>query len=411
MMKTENFIRMREDSSKRKGERLQMDGDKTVKTYQEEQNMVDGRIMKSVLRTFRGVTLIELMVVLTIFSVVMAGLYSSYSVQMKAGVREYRLAESEMEFQIGKMVLERDLAMAGYGIADDYSAVTPSFSPRVADAADADPDTLTITGTALGRDSRATQAWSYTMISSAATASNYYPFALPASAFQDARENLRPNDVVIYMNPTTRTFLASSVGANSITGKSWLFPFPPSGMNSRPDPLDLGVVVYGLQTQPTGTATYAGNPYYTVKYFLGGTRPSYCEPSTLNLLRSEDRQTPGTDPGQPLFNCVLDFQVAFGIDKTEDGLIDCWDNGGQTEAAGYLIDVLRARLKQIKVYILVQQGKMDPNYTSPNTIRVGDASLTSCTGTGVGRTFTFTAAQKNYRWKVLALSVTPRNIR
>ena len=187
--------------------------------------------------------------------------------------------------------------------------------------------------------------------------------------------------------------------------------FPPSGTNPRPDPLEKGIVAYGVQTQPSGTASYADNPYYTVEYLIGGTQPSYCAPGSQNLLRKENRQNPETDPGQPLFNCVLDFEVAFGIDKTEDGLIDCWDNGGQTEAAGYSVDVLRTRLKQIKVYILVQQGKLDPTFTSPDTIRVGDASLTSCTGTGVGRTVTFTAAQKNYRWKVLALSVTPRNIR
>jgi prepilin-type N-terminal cleavage/methylation domain-containing protein len=389
-------------------------GEKTVKIYGEEQTMIDNKIIRSELRTHRGVTIIELLVVLSIFSVVMAGLYSSYSVQMKAGVREYRLAESEMEFQIGKMVLERDLAMAGYGIADDYSALATSFTPTVAAATNANPDTLTITGTALGRESRAAQAWSYTMIDSAATTSNYYPFATPASTFQDARENLRPNDVIIYMNPTTRTLLASSLGANPITNRSWLFPFPQNGAPSRPDPLEMGVVAYGLQTQPTGTAPYADTPYYTVKYSLGGTPPSYCEPTTQNLLRSEDRQNPAIDQGQPIFNCVLDFQVAFGIDTTEDGLIDCWDNGGQTEAAGYPVAVLRTRLKQIKVYILVQQGKMDLNYTSPASITVGDGSLNACplgSVGGVGRIFPITAALKHYHWKVLALSVTPRNIR
>lgn len=377
----------------------------------EGQNMVNCRTPNTGLRTPKGVTLIELMVVLTIFSIVMAGLYSAHSAQMKAGVKEYRLAESEMEFQIGKMVLERDLAMAGYGIADNYSAVTTSFNPRVADATDGNPDTLTLVGTALGRESRATQAWSYTMIDSAATASNYYPYSSPTTTLNDVRENLRTNDLVVYMNPTTKTLLALSSGSNSITGKSWLFPFPPSGMNPRPDPLQMGIVAYGLHTQPTGTASYAGYPYYTVNYSVGGSSLSYCAPNALNLMRSENRQNPPTDPGQPLFNCVLDFEVAFGIDKTEDGLIDCWDNGGVTEAAGYSVDVLRTRLKQIKVYILLQQGKIDPTFTSPDTIRVGDASLTSCTGTGVGRTVTLTASQKNYRWKVLALSVTPRNIR
>ncbi|MCK9418486.1 MAG: prepilin-type N-terminal cleavage/methylation domain-containing protein [Nitrospirae bacterium] len=373
--------------------------------------MIELRTLNSELRTSRGVTLIELLVVLTIFSIVMAGLYSAYSAQMKAGVNEYKLAQSEMEFQIGKMVMERDLAMAGYGIADNYSAVTPSFTPRVAAATDNNPDALTIVGTALGRESRATQAWSYTMIASAATTTDFYPFSTPTSTLQDVRENLRSNDAIVYMNATTRNLLATSA-PNNITGKTWLFSFPPGGTNPRPDPLDMGIVAYGLQTQPTGSGVYADYPYYTVEYLLSATNSlSFCAPGSKNLLRSENRQNPPTDPGQPLFNCVLDFQVAFGIDTTEDGLIDCWDNGGITEAAGYPVNVLRTRFKQIKVYILVQQGKMDPNFTSPSTIRVGDASLNACGGGGVGRNVSLLATQTNYRWRVIALSVTPRNIR
>lgn len=366
--------------------------------------MAELRTPNSGPRAPKGVTLIELMVVLTIFSVVMAGLYSAYSVQMKAGVKEYKLAESEMEYQIGKMVVERDLAMAGYGIADSYSAVTPSFVPRVVDATDGSPDTLTLVGTALGRESRAAQAWSYTMIESAATTTDYY-------SGQDGRENLKTGDRIIYMDPNTKILLGFTSVTNDVTGKSWLFTYPPSGMqNIRPNPLDKGVLVYGIQTAPSGTAGHADYPYYTVEYSLGGTVPSYCAPGTQNLLRSENKQDPPTDNGQPLFNCVLDFEVAFGIDNSEDGLIDCWDNGGAL-VAGYTTEALRTRLKQIKAYILVQQGNVDTNFTFQDTLRVGDASLTACNGGGVGKLRTFTSAQKNYRWKVISFSVTPRNIR
>jgi prepilin-type N-terminal cleavage/methylation domain-containing protein len=360
----------------------------------------------------RGVTLIELMVVLTIFSIVMAGLYSAYSVQMKVGVKEYQLAESEMEFQIGKMVLQRDMAMAGYGILDDYSAATPTaFTPRVVAATDGNPDTLTMVGTALGRDSRATQAWSYTMILNPAVLTDFFPFSAPSPSFQNVQEDLRAGDFVIYMNPTTRTLLARPAGEeNGTTARTWLFPFPPSGANPRPDPLAEGVVAFGIQSLPA--ATFAGTPYYTVDYTLDGPPLNSCAPGSWNLRRAENRNVPATSAPQPLFNCVLDFQVAFGVDSLlDDQLIDCWDNGGQTFVAGYPASVVRKRVRQVKAYILVQQGKRDTSYTAPVDIRVGDAGLTSCIGTGVGRTVTLTAAQRQYRWRVLALSVVPRNIR
>ncbi len=50
----------------------------------------------------RGFTLVELVVVLGIFSIVMAAIYVGYSVQLRQGVTEYRLSSSEMELQIAK---------------------------------------------------------------------------------------------------------------------------------------------------------------------------------------------------------------------------------------------------------------------------------------------------------------------
>lgn len=348
-----------------------------------------------------GFTIIEILIVLTIFSVVMAGLFEAYSVQMKAGMREYKTAESEMEFQIGKMVLDRDLATAGYGIADSYSAITGSTISSVSVVAtDGNPDTLTLRGTALGREARASQAWSYVTTGTPTAEANYY-------AGPDSRENLRTNDRIVYMEPATKSLLAlSGTAVNGTTGKSWLFTYPPSGTNPIPVPLNQGVLVYGLASSGS-----ASTPYYTVQYTVGGTPMSFCAPSSTpgvrigNLQRSED----GT--ANPLFSCVLDFQVAFGLDNVnEDGLIDCWDDGG-VEAAAYTAETLRKRLKQLKAYVLVQQGNVDRDFTSDDTIVVGDSTLTTCDGGFVGRTVTFTAEQKNYRWKVIALSVTPRNIR
>jgi membrane-bound lytic murein transglycosylase B len=103
--------------------------------------------------------------------------------------------------------------------------------------------------------------------------------------------------------------------------------------------------------------------------------------------------------------CVRDFQVAFALDTNEDGTIDAWDAAGST-ANGYSASDLRKRLKQVLVYILVQVSDRDPNYTYPATsVRVGDRGL------GTGRDVTLTAAQRQYRWRVIPLNITPRNIR
>jgi hypothetical protein len=142
-------------------------------------------------------------------------------------------------------------------------------------------------------------------------------------------------------------------------------------------------------------------------------------------MRAESRTstTPGND--QAVMSCVLDFQVAFGItDSTASPdptlavnfPINKWDSGAVSAAYSPL--ELKQRLKQIRVYILIQEGNKDmtytymnpdPNAAAPDKIRVGELSLV---GGATGRNFgPLNSAQRNYRWRVLTIVVTPRNIR
>lgn len=350
-----------------------------------------------------GFSLVELLVVLAIFSVILAVVFSSYITQVKHTGREYRVAEAEMEVGIARGIIERDMAMAGYGIAEDYSAATlPAFTaPRVASATNGGPDTLTLTGTALGMDSKQAQAWTY--IDAAAPT-----FKLD---WGDSRENLEANDRIVLMEPGSKKLLAE--------GGKWLFNY--DGSNGTPGnrltTLDggtsystptVGTLVYGLCGSSNTSCNAAGiaQPYYAVRYYLGGAAPSNCASGTQSLLRAESRTSASPVGGDSIMDCVLDMEIAFGLDTNEDGTIDTWDEGGVT-AGSYDVDSLRKRLKQIRMYILMQSGNLDPDYTSPSSIRVGDSLL----GTGRDVDMTTVAQRQNYRWRVLSITATPRNIR
>src|SRR3989344_8004959 len=80
--------------------------------------------------TNRGFSIIEVLIVIGIFSVLMAAVSVTFSTQVRHGSREYRVAESEVELGIVKNLLERDIALAGYGLADTYPTGPPVFSPR-----------------------------------------------------------------------------------------------------------------------------------------------------------------------------------------------------------------------------------------------------------------------------------------
>jgi type IV pilus assembly protein PilW len=335
----------------------------------------------------RGVSLVELLVVLAIFSVVMAGVYATYLVQVRHSTREYMLAESEMEIEIAKNIIERDIMMAGYGIADNYGSL--SIDPLPVGSTDAvsalASDSLILRGTGIGILSRSAMAWSY--ITSKGPPVSY-------KTWTDGRENVRRSDRVIYIEPNTREILTDSSKA------IFTLPDVPSGAAE-------GTLVYGLHSDS------ADLPYYTIQYLMGGTAPSMCSPGAQNLLRAESRNDdpPSSSGREPILNCVRDFQVAFGLDTNSDGSIDLWDNG--VTLSSYDRQTLKRRLRQIRLYILLQQGNYDPDFTYSNpdnsgdgaTIRVGDISL------GTGRDITLTAKQRKYRWRVLDLSVTPRNLR
>ena len=383
----------------------------------------------------RGITLIELMVVLAIFSVVMAGMYSSYTVLMKQGFSQYKLAQSEMEFQIAKSVIERDIAMAGSGIANIYCESTVAVANTVCTSGSrcsggasdglcvpihlrATPN-LIMMGTALGRESRASQAWSLTT-SNTPTVGGY-------RTWTDAREQLRTNsdlskaDKIIYIEPNKKRLLYHD-SENSLTGRKWLFPYPGSATtNPYPTMGEDGMLVFGMTT-----STSANLPFYMVQYSLGGTAPSNCAPGSSNLLRLETHTEPLGTGGQPLMNCVLGFQVALGLATNidnNDPRISCWDLNGAACAAGYPSETLRKQLKQVKVFVLAQEGKEDLDYTyGTNPVTVGDetGTLTKCIDSGVtcmpgagvvGQSVTLNADQLHYRWKLLTLEVAPRNIR
>jgi hypothetical protein len=365
-----------------------------------------------------GISLVELIVTLSIFSSVTAGALAVYTTQIRHSTREYRLAESEMEVVIAKNVIERDVMMAGYGLADDYSGLffTPPPAP-VGATDDIDPgsttnpvggtypstvlsgaDSLYMMGTALGIYSKTAQGWTYIEETS----------PLNFQVWTDARENIRDGDRVVYIEPNTKTVIAD--------GTTWRFTYPSAP--DFPENEGRGVLLYGLTRPPDSGEDEVPRPYYIVQYRLGGAssdRPEICSSGTRNLERVEISHGESIEP---VLTCVRDFQAAFGPDTDGNGRIDTWDpvESGRFQASEYDIRSLKKRLKLVKVFILVQAGNRDPDYTysnpddteNPKRICVGEFQGGACTP---GRFITLTNDQRKYSWRLLSLNIMPRNLR
>lgn len=334
----------------------------------------------------KGFTMLELMVSLAILAVVLTGSYSVFVTQFQHNSREYKIAEGEMEFSIAKNIIERDIIMAGFGLADDYSSAPGGFAPRAIRAANGPPDTLTLMGTALGINSREAQTWTFSTS------------ALAFRVWGDGREDVQAGDMVVAMAPNTKRLLTEG-------GATWLFKYQNAVSNFNPplSALSQWTLVYGVDKNATV-------PYATVAYALGSAAatptPASCANGSQSLLRTEYwTVNPVATDSIPVQTCVLDFQVSVGLDTDENESIDLWDEGGAI-TAGYDAASFKKRVKQVRLYILTQAGGRDANYTYPsNTIRVGDALL------GTGSDFNLSAEQLKFRWKVIGITVTPRNIR
>ena len=124
----------------------------------------------------------------------------------------------------------------------------------------------------------------------------------------------------------------------------------------------------------------------------------------------------------PILDCVADMQIVLGWNMSGDikAGIDTYSNAdGSTvttqisgitsteiQATMHDADLLRERLKIIKVYILAVEGRKDKDYLSGDTILVGDSSESSLT-----KIYDLKAAGiNNYRWRVYRVIARPKNL-
>lgn len=424
------------------------------------------------LRSNRGFTLIEIIVVMAVFIVVIAISGDVFKTVLEQTSKLFRSEESNIEGIVGLEMFRHDLEQAGYGLfteplCSDYTgeaanAPASSFNevartmvdpcgsssspvsvaatrvpPRavvagnnmaaVADSASVSGNTFTILagsdylslkGLTLDRNA-ASQKWTYLVNGSS---------GVVPKTWSSGAENLQSGDSVLLMRRTVtqskRTLTIVPEGSTFYTAFS-----NAAFANYSTNMTDY--VIYGLNSNSAHTAPrmpFNRSDYFVARPSASGSVPELCAQHTGTLYKATVGQS---DNGKltylPLLDCVADMQVVFGWDLTigstsqagQDGLIDTWSSPDPLSCAGSgcaispsgisdaMADpvLLSSALKVIKVYVLAQVGRMDPNYTSPASIDVGDTGEISLT-----RAYPLTADMLHYRWKVYRIVVRPKNL-
>jgi len=305
----------------------------------------------------KGVTLIELLITMLILGITISAVYLTYISVLGDFKRQTKLTETQIEKGLGLEILRLDLEHLGYGIASNTNDKAIEY----------DGTTLTIRSTI---NSTNQDTFGYAIVDCIAGNNSSYRLDQVIEKINDDNTTKKRDFVVINLDN---------------------FSF----IENRPN---LNIKTQQLYTPCTDNATFMIFPYDNttasgctgqfcnkISYNLSTTQPlDTCNPNAKNLLRKV-----GTSNGTPIINCVADFQVRFILDNNNDGIPET------TQSTLSIPNSDMNKLKLINVYLLVQEGQKDKNYTSPNSYSMD------------GINFSLPTGYENYRWKIVKISVTP----
>src|ERR1039457_5237589 len=391
----------------------------------------------------KGYTLIELVITMLIFVIVIILTGTAFNRVTSYSSKLMKSEESNIEGVIGLEVLRRDLEQIGFGLAQSFSTPisyteagsSPANSASLNDAPGGVPravatiDHLNVTGLIDSSPAAGSGSSSFTIMNSTDyltlkgvslgtsvsrnwTYMNYTSIKNPPHKWN--ADNIPDTTKVIML----RNSYSDSSVTNQLVAKSssdYSVAYDSTGFNDtayRPSRLQDIFYIYGVND------TTLGMPFNRVDYMVAtpataSLKPTICAPKTGILYRATVNHSDGKLFYTPILDCVADMQVVFGWDMDSDtyGAVDTYSNADGTTVSGFgtvasvsatLSDPaqIRQRLKTVKVYVLVQDGKLDPTYTSNSTIVVGNTDPNIPDTASLTKTYTFTSDMLNYHWKV-----------
>jgi len=394
-------------------------------------------------RDKRGFTLTELIVVMAIFLTVIMITATAFKTIVNSSSQQSKSVETQIEGIVGLEVLRADLEHTGFGLpwafqapvtyeeATDASTIPASFWPSgqspasFNDAVNAAPGNVPraiLSGnTTFNKDSNDIGS-KYLVIKSTMAVANDTSKKWRTVAFdKDGVRVTRPWDVTerdfssdervivvknsLMTTPPTRQLAASASTVFSATFGNYTTLTVP---HLNGDTFEI----YGVNPD-----TDLRMPFNRADYYVR--RPTKVPKSCMEspgvgiLYKSTVIQgSGGLAPlgGMPLLDCVADMQVVYGLDNDGAGRVNQYLGAPATTVSPTAADI-RNQLREIRVYILAQEGLKDVLFTYPSeTVTVGEV----LNGILRGRVFNLKDRlgpdYKYYRWKVYTIVVRPKNL-
>ncbi len=386
----------------------------------------------------QGFTLIELVVVMAIFLTIIMISATAFERIADRSSQQSKSVETQIEGIVGLELFRSDLEGAGFGlpwelnpgkqppepaIADpaiNYQEVTVAatvppagIDPRIFnDAPNNAPRPVWSANTAFNNDG--TVGSKYLVIKSALVADNsasgkWTTISYDKDGTRTRKDwgsnlNFANSDRVIIV----KNSLQSTPPTRQLMTSPWQGTFAPYSSPSTHSNGDT-FEIYGVDPNTSLGMPFNRADYYVARPATGMPQKCANSPNVGILYKAIATQGGGLTQGMPLLDCVADMQVVYGVDASGSGIVDTDPNLHTTDLTGYTPEKIRSDLKEIRVYILAQEGKRDRFYSYPSTtIDVGERFG----GVMQGRAFDLTRITdyQSYRWKVYTIVIRPKNV-
>ena len=394
-----------------------------------------------------GFTIVELMIALAISVLVVAGVTTLYAQLFSQYKQESRITGTDIGSAIGLNYLVDDIRAAGYGLPwnisnnvtyDDYSTVNGNsiVAPQANDDGPTPPRAIVpISGGANGActfgdylviksqsaavgDSAAGKSMPLTSNGALNGNAPWTTGLTPAQCANDP-ENFCGSDYVIVLKNLDTTRDLESSGPQGW----WPTYANASTVNYAPSTTNATYMIYGVASNTDAPNGNLHMPYNRADYFIAAnarngqpaqnvwdknvvTVPQGCAQNTGELIKAAVKQSDGTFNYYPVLNCAATMKVNFL--RANGAVADAATIAANDPTAAQI----RSDILQVRVFILAQEGQMDPSYTVPaaqQTIWLGDCS-TPPVANGVCTSYTLTGDQVHYKWRVYKIMEKPFNL-
>ena len=331
----------------------------------------------------KGLSIVELIITIFIVLLVLSGAYFTYTNLLKGFKKETISIETEMEKLVGSEILRLDIEHAGYGVGMNETL----FPLEWYNESNIENRKLLIRST-LNNTNNKTFGWMLFRCPDGKT-------PLKDVIVIDNRFDKTNNDIVLINDKKEADITSTDWDLSKRCPKEGVF----IGF-----PIDRDLV------NSLGRFDCRNQICHIIEYTLTSYNiPADCNPYTKKLLRNR----------KPVLDCVADFKIKYWLDTDLNGKIDIEstesfkdsNEDGALDSSGLFADInsdgvitsdeLRKQLKLITIYLLVQEGKYDPEFTFDNSLgylEIDNIKLK------------LPKDYEHYRWKVLKITIKPINL-